>query len=93
MDKVYAIMYNSYEVDDLDYGDYHIIYLSLNKDKRDKVFENLRHKNMCPDENSPFFKYFEPKENKKGHFSFYYGKWCYQYKLEKFNLEDETKIF
>ena len=36
---------------------------------------------------------FEPKENKKGHFSFYYGKWCYQYKLEKFNLEDETKIF
>jgi hypothetical protein len=91
--KVYAIMHRGYECDDLDYGGFDIVFLSLDKAKRDEVFERLRQKKMHPAADSHFFKDFEAGEDKPDYFEYYYGKWCYEYKVSEFDLEDETKIW
>ena len=88
-DKVYVIKNKSYEVDDIDTGGYNIIYISLDKNKRDKMFEKLRQENMNPKQDSPFYSSFEAGENSETLFEYFYGNWCYEYTIDEYKLENK----
>lgn len=88
-DKVYVIKNKSYEVDDIDTGGYNIIYISLDKNKRDKMFEKLRQENMNPKQDSPFYSSFEAGENGDTSFEYFYGNWCYEYTIDEYKLENK----
>lgn len=88
-DKVYVIKNKSYEVDDLDTGGYNITYISLDKNKRDEIFEKLRQENMNPKPDSSFYSSFEAGENSDTYFEYFYGNWCYKYTIDEYKLEDK----
>lgn len=85
MNKVYAILYYAYEFDDLNYGDYHPIYFSLDKEKIIEKFNNMKNdelkhfnnivKDYINDEN------YQIDINIDNELVLFIGKWCYNYKL------------
>ena len=85
-------MSRAYECDDLDCGSFDVSYLSIDVKKRDEIFERERQKNMHPSPDSVTFKDFEAGCDFPDRFTYYYGKWCYEYKKDEFNLEDESKL-
>ena len=90
--KAYAILYNEHNVDDFDESGYGVAYLSLNKEKRDEVFERLRQNEMHPAFDPPFMRDFEPDEDEPEQFSYFWGKWSYTYKTAEYDLDNESKL-
>ena len=78
--KVFIISRRAYEQDDFDYGTYEPVLCTLNANNADKTFKNI-YKSVLLDAESSNITCTD--------FSFEYKRknWCYQYKLEEFELD------
>ena len=96
--KVYAILHNSYEFDDLNYGDLTPSFMSLNKDTVLKKFKEIKENEI-----SNFYRIFKMKENwlnehpefkedyqiivnTKDELEIFCDNWCYIWKLTEYEL-------
>lgn len=86
--KVYLILYNSHEFDDMDEGKDDIVFASLDKEKAMEKFrqgiENIK-------TNRPWYAgsdYEEEDDNTDKRFSCYWGKYCYTFKFVEQKLEE-----
>lgn len=98
-DKVYAILKNSYEFDDLNYGDYYPCFLSLNKNKVIEQFNSIKDAEISSFNNAVKYykdlieKYpnrkedFQIAENTDNQLTIYLNNWCYKWKLAEFELD------
>lgn len=85
--KVYLILYNSHEFDDMDEGKDDIVFASLDEEKAMEEFrqdvENIK-------TNRPVFAfgdYEENEDNTETNFQCYWGNRCYSLKLQEFELK------
>lgn len=85
--KVYLILYNSHEFDDMDEGKDDIVFASLDEEKAMEKFrqdvENIK-------TNRPLFAfgdYEENENNTKTNFQCYWGNRCYSLKLQEIELK------
>ena len=82
--KVYAILYNAYESDDIVTGSDEIIFCSLSENKRDEEFDRiLNEENKRYDNYKGENDYFD---NGNERIDFTIGKWCYSYYKEEYEL-------
>ena len=100
MNKVYVILKNSYEFDDLNYGELTSCYLSLDKDRAQETFNSIKEKEIkwFHQTLENYYKDFLEKypqraedfkiaENTDDYLEIYLDKWCYQWKLTEYELE------
>ena len=90
MNKVYVILYNAYEIDDIDIGDLTPIYLSLSKDSRNKEYERLLSSNKNHFENCKHTNEDEFEETNE-EFSYSLGNWCYHYAKDEYKLDTNLR--
>ena len=101
MDKVYAILKRSYEFDDLDYGSFVPCFLSLDKEKVIETFKSIKeeetshfHQSMerfykgFIEENPERAEDFQIVEDTDYCFEMFLDKWCYQWKLTEYELDE-----
>ena len=98
-DKVYAILKNSYEFDDINYGDYYPCFLSLNKNKVIEQFNSIKEAEISSFNNAiKYYKNFieshperaedfQIEENTDNQLTIYLNNWCYMWKLAEFELD------
>lgn len=99
-DKVYAILKRSYEFDDIDYGSFRPIFLSLNKDKVINKFNEIKKEETDNfNENMNDYvkrilteypereEYFQIAEDTEDMFEIYFDNWCYEWKLAEYELD------
>lgn len=103
--KVYAVLYNAYEFDDLGYGDLTPKFLSLNKDNCIKMFEKwkaqkietfnqvVKEKEKWLNENPEQWDDYQININTDREFEMYLGNWCYHYVLVEYDLDKELTRF
>lgn len=84
-DTVYVILKNSYEDDDIEHGELYPIYLSFNKEKRDREWAHIIESRKKDIEN--FKNTSEIYVDKKDEFSYTIGSWIYDYALEDYPLD------
>lgn len=96
--KVYAILSNSYEFDDLSYGELTPSFLSLNKDTVIKEFNNIKEKEIkwfndslkiresWINEHPEFKEDYQIVTNTDTEFEIYFDNWCYQWALTEYEL-------
>ena len=96
--KVYAILYNAYEFDDLSYGELTPKYMSLNKDTVIKEFERIRKEEIYQlyntlklkenwlNEHPEYKEDYKVTINTDDEFKIYVGNWCYDYVLTEYEL-------
>ena len=97
--KVYAVLYNAYEFDDLSYGELTPKFLSLNKDNCIKMFEKwkaqeietfnrvVKEKEEWLNENPERWEDYQININTDREFEMYFGNWCYHYVLVDYDLD------
>lgn len=97
--KVYAILKNSYEFDDLNYGDYYPCFLSLSKDKVIDQFNSIKDVEISSFNNAlNYYKDliekhperkedFQIEENTDEKLTIYLNNWCYEWKLAEYELD------
>lgn len=94
MDKVYVIRYRAHEFDDLGWGSFDPIFISLDKSKVQEKFEKIKETNInhlnktikdCFDgvENEDY----HVEENTEDGFELWMGKWIYEYYIEEYPLD------
>lgn len=96
--KVYAILKNSYEIDDIEYGDLYPYYFSLNKETIIKEFnrikkENIEHLDRIIELKKDYLEKYPDKkedyqvmEDNAEVFKYCMGNWTYVYAIEEFDL-------
>ena len=101
--KVYAILYNAYEFDDLSYGDLTPKFMSLSKDTVLKEFESIKEKeinwfnNILSGKEEWLKEHPERKEdyqictNTEDSLEIYVGNWCYEWRLTEYELDKYIK--
>jgi hypothetical protein len=95
MNKIYVILYNAYEFDDLGYGDLTPKFLSLDENKVKEEFHNLKekeikwfnkfvyeHPQVCKDNED-----YQIVVNKDDELEIYMGNWCYHWVLSSYELD------
>ena len=101
MTKIYAILYNACEYDDLNQGELTPRFLSLDKEDvheqfRKWVDEEKKHFNECCD------KYYKDEISKRpedfqilsdtdDHFEYFIDTWSYEYKIVEYEMEKDLK--
>lgn len=98
MDKVYVIRYRAHEFDDLDYGGFDPVFISLDKSKVQKKFEKIKQDGITQLNNVIKY-YFNGVENEDYHveenfedrFELWMGKWCYEYYVEEYPLDEDIR--
>ena len=97
--KVYAILHNAYEFDDLNYGELTPIFMSLNKDNVIKEFNNIKEKEInwfnkivkekeqWLNEHPEFKEDYQITINTNDGFEIYLDNWCYQWTLTEYELD------
>ena len=101
MDKVYVILKNSYEFDDLNYGELTPYYLSLDKDRVQETFNSIKEKEIkwfhqsmerfykgFIEENPQRAEDFQIVEDTDDYLEIYLDNWCYQWKLTEYELDE-----
>ena len=94
MDKVYVIRYRAHEFDDLGWGSFDPVFISLDKSKVQEKFEKIKETNInhlnkiikdCFDgvENEDY----RVEENFEDRFELWMGKWIYEYYIEEYPLD------
>lgn len=78
-DNVFVVSRRAWQEDDLEYGTYEIIYVSLKEFEARKLYRQLK-KMAITSENS----YYKDNEDM---FEYQKGHWFYQYKIEGFVLD------
>ena len=99
--RIYAVLYNDHEFDDLDYGDTSPVFLSMNKERARAFYDRLvemkkkegrrseeEHYRYYKDDGEPFYE--EDSDNTDTQFCYYLGKWCYTYRFEEYLMDSET---
>ena len=102
--KVYAILYNSYEFDDLGYGDLTPIFLSLDENNCKRIFEKwkpqeidmfnrvIKEKEQWLNENPKRQEDYQININTDREFEMYLGNWCYHYALVDYDLDRSLRF-
>lgn len=99
--KVYAILKRSYEFDDLNYGDYWLCFLSLDKHKVINKFNEIKeeetdefNENMKLDHVKRILKEYPERaedfqivKDSEDRFEIYFDNWCYDWKLAEYELD------
>ena len=101
MDKVYVILKNSYEFDDLNYGELTPYYLSLDKDRVQETFNSIKEKEIkwfhqalersykgFLEKHPERAEDFQIAENTEDYLEIYLDNWCYQWKLTEYELDE-----
>ena len=99
MDKVYVIRYRAHEFDDLGWGSFDPIFISLDKSKVQEKFEKIK-QNGITDLNKTIKNYFNGvenedyrvEENTEDGFELWMGKWCYEYYIEEYPLDIDIRF-
>ena len=98
-DKVYVILKNAYEFDDLNYGDYYPCFLSLNKNTVIDQFNSIKDVEISSFNNAlNYYKDlieehpdrkedFQITENTDEALTIYLDNWCYMWKLAEYELD------
>lgn len=98
MNKVYAILHNSYEFDDISYGDLTPSFMSLNKETVIKEFNRIKEREIesFKDNIKKYEEYLniypEGKEdfqivtNKDDELEIYFDNWCYHWVITEYEL-------
>ena len=96
--KVYAILHNSYEFDDVSYGELTPSFMSLNKETVIEEFNRIKKREITSFENriKCYEKYLneDPKRkedfqiviNKDDELEIYFDNWCYQWIIDEYEL-------
>lgn len=101
--KIHVILYNSYEFDDLGYGDLTPYFLSLSEEECKEEFEKIRNEEI-----NNFQRMYKNKEewlkdhpdfeedykiniNSDTEIEIYFGNWCYHYVLTSYELNKRIK--
>ena len=104
MEKVYAILYNAYEFDDLSYGDLTPKFLSLDKNKCIEQFniwktsdiknfnEVISVQKEWLNDHPEYKEDYQIKINTDDEFELYVGNWCYHYALVEYELDKALKV-
>ena len=98
MNKVYAILHNSYEFDDVSYGDLTPSFMSLNKKTVIKEFNRIKESeiksfednikkyeeylNVCPERKEDF----QIVTNKDDELEIYFDNWCSHWVITEYEL-------
>lgn len=92
--KIYAILYNSYEFDDFNYGDPTPYYLSHSMKNVLEKFKSIKEEEITSlnelFEKHPEFRNDEDYQiavNNETEFKVYCGNWCYEYLLCSYEME------
>lgn len=91
--KIYAVLNNVHEFDDLDSGGMSPVLLTFNADNARKFYDRLvsqarlkgKESRECHGEDF----YEEAPDNTDTQFCFYLGKWCYTYRMEEYLMDSE----
>lgn len=93
MNKIYAILYNAYEIDDIERGDLTPIYCSLSQVNRDKKYDELvedSHKQFNKYSNED--DYWEQNDICDLHeLNYSIGKWSYHYRTVEYDLDKDLR--
>lgn len=101
MKEIYILYYRAYEFDDLDYGSFQPMYISLNKErvlKRFNYYKTLEISNLDeylsnhPDLSETDKEDYQVDTDLDNLFILFFGKWCYEYMIQKYELDTELKI-
>ena len=98
--KVYILYYRAYEFDDFDYGSFQPKYISLNKEEVQNKFNyyktletsNLNRYIETHDIPEIFKEDYQVDTDSDTLFTLYFGKWCYEYMIQEYELDTELKI-
>lgn len=98
MNKVYAILHNSYEFDDVSYGDLTPSFMSLSKETVIKEFNRIKEReiesfkdnikkyeeylNVCPERKEDF----QIVTNKDDELEIYFDNWCSHWVITEYEL-------
>lgn len=86
--KVYMVLYNAHEYDDLDAGKDDIVYISLNRVNARKCYDDAVKKISTEKPLFNFGEYEVDKNNTDNEFTCWWGKWCYTFKFVERELDD-----
>ena len=89
--KIYVIFHNSWEWDDVDYGDATPVFFTLSEEKCKDEFEKLRERELKHFEGvkakHPDSSDYEIAENEKDSFKLYIGNWGYEWFYDNYELD------
>lgn len=100
MEKIFVVLYNAYEFDDLDYGSPYLIYCSLDPKKAQEKFikcvqmqkksfeQYVRDNKEWVDSHQEDYQIYTDTENE---FEIWFGKWAYYYKLTSYDLDKDLR--
>ena len=86
--KVYMVLYNAHEYDDLDAGKDDIVYISLNRVNTRKCYDDAVKKISTEKPLFNFGEYEVDENNTDNEFTCWWGKWCYTFKFVERELDD-----
>ena len=99
--KVYILYYRAYEFDDLDYGSFYPKYISLNKEeiqnkfneyKMSEIFSLNKYLEQHPNLSEADKEDYQVDTNFNNLFSIFFGRWCYEYMIQEYELDTELKV-
>lgn len=89
--KIYVIFHNSWEWDDVSYGDATPVFFTLSEEKCKEEFEKLRERELKHFEEvkakHPDSSDYEIAENEKDSFKIYMGNWGYEWFYDDYELD------
>lgn len=86
--KVYMVLYNAHEYDDMDEGKDDIVFISLNHDNARKFYDESVKEISSKRPIFSFGEYEVDEDNTDTEFTCWWGKWCYTYKFVERELND-----
>ncbi len=86
--KVFMVLYNAHEYDDIDEGKDEIVYMSLNRDNAQKYYDESVKKISTERPIFNFGDYEVDEDNTDTKFTCWWGKWCYTYMFVERELDE-----
>jgi hypothetical protein len=91
--RIWAVLENGHEFDDLDAGESSPVFLSTDRMKARSIFNRLviqaRQQGLNGKKKYGNDYYEEDEDNNENTFCYYLGKWCYTYRFEEYLLDSE----
>lgn len=98
--RIYVVMSNGHEYDDIDFGESFPIFFSTDRDRARKFYDRLvqakkqfameaaeNHRHFYPNDTEPYYEEYD--DNTDVQFAYILGKWCYTYRLEEHLMDSE----
>lgn len=91
--RLYAVLENGHEFDDLDAGESSPVFLSTDHRRARSIYNRLviqaRQQGLEGKKQYGDDYYEEDDENNENTFCYYLGKWCYTYRFEEYLMDSE----